>query len=457
MSVLSVDLDLIRKYNVPGPRYTSYPPATQFTPDVEQPRLLEMIRTSHQSDRDLSLYYHIPFCESLCWFCGCTTVITSRHEEGAKYLDNLDREMAWFSKHGASRRRVVQMHLGGGTPTFLRPDEIRRLGEIIQSHFPGDEEREAGVEIDPRRLTQDHIVALREAGFNRGSMGVQDNNLEVQKAIHRIQPMDLTWQAVEWLRETGFLSVNIDLIYGLPFQTVATFEKTLDEIIELAPDRFAVFNYAHVPWIKPSQKILERDHLPPPEVKFELLKLTIEKLTSAGYIYIGMDHFALKKDELTVAQQKKTLQRNFQGYSTLGGTDIYGFGMSSISQIPGAYWQNLKDMRDYRLALDAGEPPISRGYILTRQDKIRRSVIMQLMCDLSLDYDELSRKLDIDFRADFAQELESLSGMEDDGLLYRRESGLEVTDIGRLVIRNIAMKFDPHCGTGNPTQYSKTI
>jgi len=244
-------------------------------------------------------------------------------------------------------RRVVQLHFGGGSPTFCRPDHLRRMGELIHQRFIFAPELEAGVEVDPRRLTRDHLVALRAIGFNRASMGVQDNHPDVQKAVHRIQPLELTAQAVAWVRETGFTSLNIDLIYGLPFQTVATFDRTLDEILALAPDRFAVFSYAHVPWMKPAQKIVQAKGLPTPEVKFQLLKLTIEKLTAAGYVYIGMDHFARANDELALAQRAGTLQRNFQGYSTRGGADIYGFGMSSISQANGAYWQNLKDLAGY--------------------------------------------------------------------------------------------------------------
>ena len=296
MKELSVDLDLVRKYDVPGPRYTSYPPATRFSEEYDVNRLNELIQANKQSQRDLSLYCHIPFCESLCWFCGCTTVITSQHREGTDYLDYLDREMKLFCEEGIGNRKIVQMHLGGGTPTFLKPDEIKRLGSIIHGHFGETTGCEAGAEVDPRRLTKEHVTALWEAGFNRASMGVQDNNAKVQKAVNRIQPMDITLASVEWLRETGFESINIDLIYGLPFQTESSFEKTLDEIIGLSPDRLAVFSYAHVPWIKPAQKILERDNLPTPETKLKLLKLIIEKLTSEGYVYIGMDHFARPDD-----------------------------------------------------------------------------------------------------------------------------------------------------------------
>ena len=457
MSSLPVDLELIKKYNVPGPRYTSYPPATQFTDQVERDFLSDLIRENQEGMRDISLYFHIPFCESLCWFCGCTTTITTKHEQGNDYLDNLEREMELYSREMNPKRQVVQVHLGGGTPTFLRAEDIQRLGEMIRRYFTVAEEKEAGVEIDPRRLTRDRVVALREAGFRRASMGVQDNNSEVQKAVHRVQPLEVTQQAVDWLREEGFESLNIDLIYGLPYQTAESFEKTLDEIVALAPDRLAVFNYAHVPWMKPAQKILRDEILPSPELKFQLLKLTIEKLTDEGYVYIGMDHFAKADDELAIAQREKTLQRNFQGYSTAGGVDIFGFGMSSISQIPDAYWQNIKERDDYAAAVESGERPIIRGYLLTPEDRIRREVIMRMMCHLQLDYVQLSRELDIDFQQFFAPEIESLEDMEVDGLLVRSAEGLQITDLGRLVIRNIAMRFDAYHKAGREQRFSKTI
>jgi len=457
MSTQPVDLDLIKKYNVPGPRYTSYPPATQFTDQVEREFLADLIRENQEGTRDLSLYFHIPFCESLCWFCGCTTVITTKHEKGADYLETLDRDMKLSSGIMNPERRVVQMHFGGGTPTFLRADEIQRLGEMIKEHFAFSQNLEAGVEIDPRRLSRDQVVALRGAGFNRASMGVQDNNPKVQEAVHRIQPLEETQRAVDWLRKENFESLNIDLIYGLPYQTEESFEQTIDEVIALNPDRLAIFSYAHVPWIKPAQKIMTDDILPGPEVKLRLLKLTIEKLTGAGYVYIGMDHFAKPDDELAVAQSEKTLQRNFQGYSTAGGADIFGFGMSSISQIPDAYWQNIKELDDYSSTVDRGKRPIARGYLLTPEDRIRREVIMRMMCHLELDFAKLSWELDIDFTQFFAAELDSLNDMVDDGLLERNGEGMNITDLGRLVIRNIAMRFDAYQDADREQRFSKTI
>ena len=457
MSSLKVDLDLVKKYSVPGPRYTSYPPATHFTNEIAPEVFVEKIRANNRSERDLSLYFHLPFCQTLCWFCGCTTVITTDQRKSGDYIKYLEREMDLMKPLLNPKRQAVQLHFGGGTPTFSLPDEIRRLGDMIHSRFVMAPDIEAGVEVDPRRLTREHLKALREVGFNRASMGVQDNDPVVQKAVHRLQPFEMTKQVVEWMRELGFQSINIDLIYGLPFQTPDSFARTLDEIVSLEPDRFAVFNYAHVPWLKPAQKIFKPEALPSPETKLELLKLTIEKLTSEGYVYIGMDHFARAGDELAVSQRNKTLQRNFQGYSTRGGADIYAFGMSSISQAEGIYWQNHKELPAYYAALDAGQLPLHRGYIMTDEDQIRRTTIMRLMCDLSLDYAAMSKLLGLEFQTHFASELDSLDDMEADGLVVKTPDGLTVTDLGRLLIRNIAMRFDAYAPTRKENRFSKTI
>ncbi|MCE0499470.1 MAG: oxygen-independent coproporphyrinogen III oxidase [Methylacidiphilales bacterium] len=454
MNMSPVDFDLIRKYNVPAPRYTSYPPATRFA-EIAAETVLERIRQDYPSTRDLSLYFHLPFCQSLCWFCGCTTVITTKQEASAEYLGYLDREITFMAKMLNPARKVAQLHFGGGTPTFLKPDEIRRLGQLIRAQFTYAENIEAGVEIDPRRVVRDHITALREAGFNRASLGVQDFNPVVQKAIHRIQTREETEQTVQWLREDGFASLNIDLIYGLPYQTVNSFVKTLHDVVKLKPDRLAIFNYAHVPWLKPAQNILKGQ--PVPEMKLKILKQTIEYLSSNGYVYIGIDHFALHDDELAVAQRNKTLQRNFQGYSTRGETDIYAFGVSSISQTKDAYWQNQKELPEYYRVLDSNQFPASKGYFLTDDDKIRRQVIMRLMCDMGLDFDSLSLSLGIDFTRYFQDEINSLSDLEADGLIAINEHGLTVTDLGRLLIRNIAMRFDAYTSQRKETEFSKSI
>ena len=461
MSALKVNLDLVKKYDVPGPRYTSYPPATKFTNTIVWSELAEKISANNQTERGLSLYFHIPFCETLCWFCGCATVTTSNHKQGDIYINYLEREVVQMVRLLNPRRKVVQLHWGGGSPTFLSPDQIRRLGGIIHKHFAFSGDIEAGVEIDPRRLTREHIVALREIGFNRASLGVQNFEPKVQEAVHRIQPREMTQQVLDWASELGFGSISFDLIYGLPHQTVKSFNRTLDIVLEMQPDRLAVFSYAHVPWIKPAQKILEQSRnagLPTPEVKLELLKTAIERLTENNrYVYIGMDHFARPDDELAVAQKKKQLQRNFQGYSTRAGADIYAFGMSAISQIPDVYWQNEKELPDYYAALDAGKTPFARGYFVTHEDKIRRETIMRVMCDLSLDYAAMSQKLDINFTEHFANELAALAPFEADGLVRRSSSGLEVTATGRLFIRNIAMCFDNTLAPVGERKHSRTI
>ena len=458
MTSLQVDLDLVKKYNVAGPRYTSYPPATKFSDQVSWSDLATRIEANNQTTRDLSVYFHIPFCETLCWFCGCTTVITLNHDRGMDYINYLEREVALMVPRLNPAKKAAQLHFGGGSPTFLRPDEIRRLGEIIHKNFTFADDIEASVEVDPRRLTRDHLVALREIGFNRASMGVQDFNPKVQESIHRIQPREMTQQAVDWMRELGFGSINLDLIYGLPNQTPDTFSETLDTVLEMNPDRLAVFSYAHVPWIKPAQKILQDKVLPAPETKLQVLKLVIEKLTAnERYVYIGMDHFARPNDELAVAQRNKQLQRNFQGYSTRAGSDIYAFGMSSISQIPEAYWQNEKELPKYQESIDAGKIPLQRAYFLTEEDHIRRETIMRVMCDLSLNYNGMSAKLGVPFENHFSKELTLLDPFVADGLVKRTADGFDVTDSGRLFIRNIAMCFDNTLAPAGEQRHSRTI
>jgi oxygen-independent coproporphyrinogen-3 oxidase len=456
---MSVNLELVRKYNQPGPRYTSYPPATRFAPSFEKTALLEKIRENNESaDGNLSLYFHLPFCRSLCWYCGCTTIITTQQKKSASYLELIDREMDVMRGRINPERKVVQLHFGGGTPTFLLPDELRALGRMIHRRFNIAPDAEFGVEIDPRRLTLDHIKALREIGCNRVSLGVQDHNPQVQLAIHRIQPLEVTQRAVDWARAAGIKMVNVDLIYGLPHQTPVTFEKTLNEIIALQPDRLAVFSYAHVPWIKPSQKILETENLPDAETKLQLLKLTMDKLTAnEQFVNIGMDHFARPNDELALAQKNKTLQRNFQGYSTCGNTDIYSFGISSISQAADAYWQNFKEMDAYAESLAHGELPIERGYVLTADDVVRRKVIMRLMCDLEIDYAGLSKQIGVNVPEYFASEIGSLGDLETDGLVERNANGLKVTSAGRLFIRNVAMRFDAYLPKQMERRFSQTV
>jgi oxygen-independent coproporphyrinogen-3 oxidase len=442
---MNVPLELVKKYNVAGPRYTSYPPATQFKEPADEALLAERFEQTRSAAPDLSLYFHLPFCKSLCWYCGCTTVITSNSAVSGKYLSYIEREIALAQRFLSPKSKVVQVHLGGGTPTFLAPSELSRLGNLLKTEFNLSGQLEASVEIDPRGLTLGHVSALAESGFRRASIGVQDFDPEVQQAVHRIQPRELTFNAVQDLRSAGFNSINIDLIYGLPKQTTQSFAQTLDAVLELNPDRITAFSYAHVPWMKPAQKILENAVLPTPEIKLQLLKLTVEKLTSSGYVYIGMDHFARKADSLALAQERGQLRRNFQGYSTCNGADIWGFGMSSISQGPNYYWQNQKELDCYYQSLDSGRLPLARTYFLSREDEIRRDVIMRLMCDLRLDFTQVASRWKIAFSEHFALELKSLDDLAKDGLIETSANALSITELGRLFIRNIAMRFDPLC------------
>lgn len=456
-TAIEVELDLVRKYDVPGPRYTSYPTAPHFREDIKRERIEGAIRANNQrGEQPVSLYVHVPFCETLCWYCGCTTVIGKNRDRTARYLRALDEEMRRKSAWIHEDREVVQIHFGGGTPTYLSPEQIRWLGGRIRHHFRIAEEAEIAVEVDPRRLSREHVRALREAGCNRASLGVQDNNETVQKAINRIQPKEQTATVVTWLREEGIESLNVDLIYGLPHQTAATFAQTLDEVLELAPDRFAIYTYAHVPWIKPAQKLLAREALPNAEEKLAMQKYIVERLTGEGYRYIGMDHYAREGNELARAQEEGTLRRNFQGYSTLAGVDIYAFGMSGISQIDGLYLQNPRELSEYLEAVHVEDFPAHKAYLLSEDDRIRRAFIMALMCNGRLDFEEVSREVGVDVEEYFREEFVRLKEQVEDDLVRRVEGGLEVTQRGRLLLRNICMPFDAYLKQGQG-RYSRTI
>jgi oxygen-independent coproporphyrinogen-3 oxidase len=453
----TIPTSLIRKYNRPGPRYTSYPTAPHFQADCDREQLIGALSDPACSGKPLSVYVHLPFCESNCWFCGCTKIVTADHSAADRYLDYLARELELVSAHLDGSRPLVQLHFGGGTPTFLDAAQLLRLDQLLKAHFNYAAEGEFGVEIDPRRLCREQIEALAAMGFKRASLGVQDHDPQVQEAVHRIQPQALTDQALDWLREAGFQSVNIDLIYGLPLQTESSFAKTVEAIIAQRPERIALFSYAHVPWIKPTQTIFERrGNLPDDATKLAIFEQTTYRLMSAGYEYIGMDHFALPGDELLKARESGRLQRNFQGYSTHGGADICGLGMSAISQTSGTYRQNHKQLKNYYAAVEQGELPISGGYLLSRDDRIRRETIMRLMCDLRLDFKTLSEELGIVFADYFAVSLEALQPMAEDGLVRLGEDALEVTTSGRFLIRNIAMHFDAYLDR-SAARYSKTV
>ena len=455
----ALDLDLIRKYSIPGPRYTSYPPATKFTDDIASLDLDAAFAEDNRSpDRPLSLYFHLPFCESRCWFCGCNTVITRRRDSAGEYLDDLEREMRLTAARVDRSRPVNQIHFGGGTPTFFPPDELRRLGALIAELFPNRaSDCEFSVEVDPRRLTEDHVRALHEIGANRASLGVQDTNPRVQLAIHRIQPQSVNQAAFGWLRANGFGSINVDLIYGLPFQNAQTFSRTIDDVLSLGPDRLSVFSYAHVPWIKPAQRIFDdRQQLPGPEDKLAMFVVAQEQLTAAGFVDIGLDHFARPDDSLTLAQRAGTLQRNFQGYSTQAGASLYSFGISSISSTPDTYRQNYKSLPEWREALAAGRLPVERGLRLTAEDRRRRTIIMRIMCDRRIDYTAISRALGVDFASTYSSEIARLASLEADGLVESTPAGFAVTPRGGPLLRVIAINFDPAIAAG-PEAHSRTI
>lgn len=453
----SVEIEQVKKYNVPGPRYTSYPTAVKFTAPLDEEFVVDRIRLDAAADRDLSLYFHLPFCKSLCWYCGCKTVITKNQRQSATYISYLARELGLMSTLVKTRRKVTQIHWGGGTPTFLLPSEIRELGLLVRSHFEIAPDVEASVELDPRRMTLDHVAALRDAGMNRVSLGVQDFDAQVQAAVNRIQPFEQTREVLAWIRSAGFQSVGIDLIYGLPFQTADSFQKTLDLVLSLNPDRLALFSYAHVPWIKPAQVLLRSETMPTAQTKLDILQLSIETLAREGYAYIGMDHFAKRRDELYLAQKEGKLQRNFQGYSTRAGADIYGFGVSSISQTEDMYWQNEKDLSRYYGRIEQGRLPIASGYVLSHDDQIRRKTIMRIMCDMKLDYQAMSAQLGVTCETYFETELRAVKALEGDGLVHFTAGGFDVTDLGRLLIRNIAMCFDRYLPAKTEGVFSRTI
>jgi oxygen-independent coproporphyrinogen III oxidase len=441
-----IDVDILKKFNQPGPRYTSYPTAPLFSPEfTAEDFTREVIETNSKSNgSDLSLYFHFPFCEKLCYFCGCNMMVTSDRRMIREYNEYLKREIELLSPLISKTRKVGQLHFGGGTPSYLAPDEIRDIGSFIKSKFDFAEDIEASVEIDPRGLTREHLKAFREIGFNRTSFGVQDFNLQVQEAINRVQSEEMTRQTVSWARELGYKSVNLDLIYGLPHQTLEGFNETVEKIIDISPERIAVFNYAHVPWLKKHQNVIPADALPSPDERLNILKMTIEKLIGAGYEYIGLDHFAKPTDELAVAQKNNTLYRNFQGYSTKAGCDVYAFGLSAISQFQNIYAQNLKNLKDYYRRVDEGSAATNVGYRMTRDDHIRKETIMRLMCHLEIDKRDIEARFNINFDEYFATDIKKLDVFIRDGLLENGAEKIKITGSGILIIRNVAMCFDAH-------------
>ena len=449
------DPALVRRYDLAGPRYTSYPTAVQFTEAFTEADYRAAARHSNDDPipPPLSLYVHVPFCASPCFYCGCTKIITRDATAGARYLTHLAREVELQAELFDRDRIVDQLHLGGGTPTFLTPAQLTELSEILHRHFSlrDDQAREFSIEIDPRTASDELMGTLASIGFNRISLGVQDFDPVVQKAVNRIQPREDVLEVIGSARHYGFRSIALDLIYGLPRQTAESFARTLDDVIAVRPDRIACYSYAHLPHVfKPQTQILEED-LCPPEVKLALLGITVEKLTKAGYVYVGMDHFAVPEDELALALADGSLQRNFQGYSTRAGHDMVGLGMSSIGRVGDSFVQNLKRLDAWQAALEQGHLPIWRGYQMNADDRIRRDVIQDLMCRGEVDFDVIGRRYAIDFVRYFAESLARLEPMAIDGLVEVGGGRIQVTALGRLLVRAIAMCFDAYLEPGSVT------
>ncbi len=462
MSRVEFDSDLIRRYDGPGPRYTSYPTAVQFTEEfgVDDYRRLALASNDAEGTRPLSIYVHIPFCHTLCYYCGCHKVVTRTAGVAEEYLRYMMREAELHAELFDSTRPVVQLHLGGGTPTYLTHDEMTGLIEGLGRHFSlaRDTDHEYSIEIDPRTTDSETLPLLGRLGFNRLSMGIQDFDPEVQRAVNRIQSPEHTLDLIRQAPKTGFLSVSVDLIYGLPFQTKDRFLDTLQQVVSARPDRIAVYNYAHLPRMFKAQRLIREEDLPSAEQKLELLGTTVEYLAQEGYEYIGMDHFALPGDELVSARDEGTLQRNFQGYSTYANCDLIGLGISSIGKLDTCYSQNLKLRKDYFTELDAGRLPVFRGVELDDEDVLRRQVIQDVMCQDRIDMDVLGRQFEIKFGEHFADALESLAQLSSDGLVELDDRYVQVTARGRFLLRSIAMAFDAYLpAERRPDRFSKVI
>ncbi|MBI2344100.1 MAG: oxygen-independent coproporphyrinogen III oxidase [Deltaproteobacteria bacterium] len=456
---ISFGTTLVAKYDRPGPRYTSYPTAPQWHEVIDTAAMHRVLAESNPQQRPLSLYVHIPFCEEHCTFCGCNTIITRKKTVADPYVDAVALELAHLARHLDTSRPVTQLHWGGGTPTYLTCAEIERLWGSIVAHFHCAADAEIGIEVDPRVTTPAQLETLRRLGFNRLSMGVQDLHPMVQQAIHRIQPREQTERIILAARQLGFASINVDLIYGLPHQTPGSFAETVDSIIAFSPDRVACYNFAFVPWLKAQQRAIDPSTLPPPETKLAVLCNTITRFCRAGYEMIGFDHFARHDDELSLALRERTLWRNFQGYSTKGGTDLIGCGITAISDINGHYIQNGKKLTTYQQALAAGALPVERGCHLSGDDRIRRHVIRELLCNGHLDGGRLRDQFGIELRTYFASELAALGPMMEDGLITIASDSLTLTPLGRLFARNIAMRFDAYLDRDLAQQqrYSRTV
>ncbi len=453
--------ELIRRYDTFGPRYTSYPTAVQFTTDYDADDYLNWVKNSNEDPipSPLSLYLHIPFCDTICYYCGCSKVITKDKSKAIHYIELLKQEIKLQGALFAKDRQVTQIHWGGGTPTFLSDEEIHQITECIRENFnvAAGNEVEFGIEVDPRTVDQQRLKNLRNQGFNRISFGVQDFDPNVQESVNRVQSKQQIKQHIIDARKLDFLSINIDLMYGLPNQSMDSFSQTLDTIIEISPDRLAVYNYAHLPQMfKPQRRINEED-LPSPEEKLNILQLCIDKLQNAGYAYIGMDHFAKQSDSLVKAQQEGSLYRNFQGYSTNADCDLIAMGVTAISRIGNNYSQNVRTIDEYENCLKQNKIPVFRGIELEADDVLRAEVITQLTCNNKLDIKELEKKWGIDFKTYFKSSMEGLQQMADDGLLEIETDRITITTTGRLLTRSICMLFDRYLQEKENTRFSRVI
>jgi len=454
------DAELIKRYDGRGPRYTSYPTALQFTEQLNEDGYRANAIKSNASGVPLSLYVHIPFCHTLCYYCGCNKIVTHNQERVKKYLANLYREIDMQAELYDKTRKVEQLHFGGGTPTYLDEIQLRDLMQTLGSAFNLDDrdDRQFSIEVDPRTVDSDGIRLLSELGFNRLSLGIQDFDPKVQKAVNRIQTTSEVIALVDTARATGFTSISFDLIYGLPHQSVDSFDATLDQAIDMRPDRFAVYNYAHLPQRFKGQRMINAEDIPAPETKLDILHRTIDRLSDAGYLYIGMDHFALPEDELVTARRGGTLQRNFQGYSTHRHCDLIGVGVSSISSVGNVFSQNSVTTMEYESLIEDGKLPVKKGVAIDDDDLLRAEVIQELMCYDQLIFDDFDAKHDVDFREYFTDEIKRLQPLAEDELISLEPDAIRIKAKGRLLLRNIAMVFDRHINAAeNDNRFSRAI
>ena len=454
-----IPAETLRRYDVPGPRYTSYPTAPAWVDTFGVPDYVKALEKRAASARPLSVYVHIPFCESLCVYCGCNVVITQREDKPRQYLADLAHEIdrvADLAKAG--ERETVQIAWGGGTPTHLTPQQIEDLMAHLRRRFPVAKDAEVGIEVDPRVTTREHVRAIVRAGFNRISMGIQDFDPAVQEMIHRVQPFELTRDFIGWCRAEGLKSVNVDLVYGLPLQTAASFDKTIDLVVgNLKPDRVSAFSYAHVPWLKPAQKKFDEATIPHGEAKFAIFTRLVERMTAAGYEFVGMDHFARPDNELAVAQREGRLWRNFQGFTTKSGTDLVGLGVTSIGQVAGAFAQNEKNLIAWGKRVREGDLAVTKGLWISEDDQIRARIIHQVMCGYRLSKSSIEREFGIDFDARFGDAMARLDPLEKDGMIVRTKDGFELTSWGRVFVRNVCMLFDAHLPQPGQRAFSRTL